>query len=300
VAVPKVPSKSSPPPNPERFFSTAQVARLFNTTAAEVRQIVHAAGLRVRRRHRRLFLTFPDLVVVRTALQLRRQDVPLRRLGQALRKLRRELPADAGVSAVRLWAKGEELLVQRGQLVWDVDSGQFVFPFALGGKADGEQKRIHQLSRQGVPGTQPSDGEPTSAAERWYSLAVAREEAGDLAGARQAYLHALRYDPHHSDACVNLGRLAHQAGRLKQAVNWYRKALASSPNDPIAHYDLAIALEDLGDFAEAVREYQRALQANWDFPEAHFNLSRLYRAMGRILEATRHLRIYRRLTEKPS
>jgi Flp pilus assembly protein TadD len=94
--------------------------------------------------------------------------------------------------------------------------------------------------------------------------------------------------------------LAHQAGRLKQAVNWYRKALASNPNDPIAHYDLAIALEDLGDFGEAVREYQRALQANWNFPEAHFNLSRLYRAMGRILEATRHLRIYRRLTGKPS
>ncbi len=300
MALPKLPAAGTAGGKPVRLFTTAQVARLLRTTPHEIRRVIRAVGLKVQRRRRRIFVTFRDLVVLRAALKLRRQSVPLRRLGVALRKLRQELPQEQSVSGVRLWAQGDEVLAQRGPSFWSVESGQLVFPFAV------EPRNAHTPSSvatlAGTTGADPERAARASeaAAERWYSLAVAREEAGDLAGARQAYLRALRYDPNLSDACVNLGRLAHQAGRFQQAAEWYRRALQSSPDDPIAHYDLAIALEDLGDFAAAIREYQRALRANWDFPEAHFNLSRLYRATGRVLEAARHLRIYRRLTGKPS
>lgn len=273
---------------------------MLGVSPREIRTVIRAAGLRVRRRHRKLLLGFRDVVVVRAALRLRRQQVPWHRLGEALKRLREQLPPGTSVSGVRLLAQGDQVVAQQGQSYWQVDSGQLVFPFVLPEPVpEIATGRVREFSGGPRKLQEEADSAPVSPAERWYSLAVAREEAGDIAGARQAYLTALRHDPALSDACVNLGRLAHQAGQFQQAANWYRRALQCNPDDPIAHYDLAIALEDLGEFREAILEYQRALRANWDFPEAHFNLSRLYRAMGRQLEALRHMKIYHRLTGKP-
>lgn len=297
MALPRTPDDPVHRAQTVAWFTTSQVARMLGVSPRQVRTVLRAAGLRVRRRRRRLLLGFRDVVVVRAALRLRRQQVPWHRLGEALRRLREQLPPGASVSGVRLLANGEQVLAQRGQSYWQVDSGQLVFPFAVPDSIpDTAPAQIREFSLGSGNDVDDSGLETANPAERWYSLAVAREEAGDVAGARQAYLTALRYDPSLSDAYVNLGRLAHQAGRFQQAANWYRRALEWNPNDPIAHYDLAIALEDLGEFREAIVEYQRALRVNWDFPEAHFNLSRLYRAMGRELEALRHMKIYYRLT----
>ena len=56
------------------------------------------------------------------------------------------------------------------------------------------------------------------------------------------------------DACVNLGRLAHEAGDAREAARLYHLALERSPEDPIVHFNLALALEDL-------RAPERALDA---------------------------------------
>ncbi|MCX8071435.1 MAG: tetratricopeptide repeat protein [Candidatus Binatia bacterium] len=177
---------------------------------------------------------------------------------------------------------------------WDLGSGQLLLPFlGLTDERPGRPAPVTDIvQHRSVSGEQARE----DPAERWYSLAIAREEAGDVEGARQAYLAALGFDPSLSDACVNLGRLAHYEGSVQRAASWYRRALEIAPDDPIAHYNLAIALEDLGDMAGAIKEYQRALECDWEFPEAHFNLSRLLRVLGQQLAAMRHLKVYRQLT----
>lgn len=274
------------------LFTTSQVGKLLEISTAQVRRLAGKCHLRLRRKGRLLYLGFREIAFLREVLRLQPQIRTAEQFDATVRFLKARILGE-GATNLRVHLRSEGLVAEDDQTAWDYLTGQLLLPFT-DREVEREERdpRVSSLDEHRTrKETQKEDP-----AEKWYLLAVSREEAGDFAGARQAYLAALKCDPELSDACVNLGRLAHQEGNLHRAIRWYKRALDIAPGDAIAHYNLAIALEDLDRVPDAINEYQRALECDWEFPEAHFNLSRLLRVVGQELAAMRHLRIYRQLT----
>ena len=270
-------------------YATRDVARLLGLTISQVRAFARSGFLAPDRGPRgELRFSFPDLVLLRTAKGLAASRVPARRIRRALRILKRQLPAGRPLSAVRISADGDRLVVREGTTAWNPESGQIQLDFAVADLAS----RAAPLARQAAHAARVA-AEPL-AADEWYDLGFDLE-AVDLEEARDAYRRALELDPDHSDAHVNLGRLLQEGGDAAEAVAHYRLALERNARHATAWYDLGIALEDLRRRADAIRAYERAIAVDPKLADAYFNLSRLYEEAGKRAAALRSLSRYRLL-----
>jgi tetratricopeptide (TPR) repeat protein len=271
-----------------RRLATAEVSRILGMREGQVRDLVRAGLCRPARRGRGYAFSFQDLVVLRAAKELLERHVPAARVRRALAALAAELPPERPLSGLRIFADGREVAVRDGRAAWQPATGQIVLDFA-----------VDDLARQVADVTRGAKA-PVPAPDRRAEARAAFERALDLEdadpeAARDAYRSALALDPELTDACVNLGRLAHEAGDAREAARLYHDALERSPDDAIVHFNLALALEDLRSNEAAVAHYQRALALDPDFADAHFNLAGLCEQLGREAEALRHYHAYKKL-----
>ena len=269
---------------------TVDVARVLGVSPARVRAMVHAGWCRPGRAGRQFRFAFQDVVLLRTGLGLVRAAVAPRRIRGALRGLQRQLPGDRPLSGVRIVAEGGRVVVRQGEQLWQPESGQLQFAFTV----DELARRAAQP--QPLP-ARPRREPPAASAAEWFERGLALED-DDPAAARDAYERALRIDPDHADAWVNLGRLAHEADDAATASRCYHEALARDDSDPVTHYNLALACEDLDRSAQAVAHYRRALELNASFADAHYNLSQLLSRLGEREDALRHMVRYRQLQKR--
>lgn len=270
-------------------YATRDVARLLGLTISQVRAFARGGFLAPERGARgELRFSFPDLVLLRTAKGLAASRVPARRIRRALRLLRRQLPAGRPLSAVRISADGERVVVRDGAAAWNPESGQLQLDFAVADLASRAAPLARQAARAARIAAEPLD------ADEWYDLGFDLE-AVDLEEARDAYRRALELDPGHADAHVNLGRLLQEGGDVAEAVAHYQRALELHPRHATAWFDLGIALEDLRRRPDAVRAYEQAIAVDPKLADAHFNLARLYEAAGKRAAALRSLSRYRLL-----
>lgn len=107
-----------------------------------------------------------------------------------------------------------------------------------------------------------------SSAHAWYNLGVARRDAGDAAGAEEAYRRALAIDPGHAEAAGNLGADLVRAGRIEEAIEILRAAVARRPGHAVCRRNLVVALASAGRFEEAMEEIESARLAEIPVPEA--------------------------------
>jgi tetratricopeptide (TPR) repeat protein len=270
-------------------YTVRDVASLLNLTEQRVRAYIRAGVIEPARGDRNEYLfTFQDLVLLRTAVELARGDVPLRRIGAALTRLRDALPTGRSLSELRIHASGDEIVVRESsEPPWNPQSGQFHIEFEVRELAT----RVAPLARAAA--ARAHDDEPGRSAAEWFDLgmeleAVAPDEA------RKAYEHAIRLDESQSDARVNLGRMLHEAGLPDAAEKQYRDVLARGEH-ALAAYNLGVLLEDAGRGADAIQAYARSLAADPQLAEAHFNLARLYEERGDHRAALRHFNGYRAL-----
>jgi len=259
-----------------RTYTLADAAAVLGTSEARVLQLVEAglperaAGLR---RPGARGLTFQDLVLLRNAKRLVDQAIQPARVADALRQVRSR-SSSRPLSAVKLEAAGQQVVIREGQARVAADSGQVLLDL-------GDTSR-------------PAAAAATPDLEALFLEAQSLEEQAP-ARARTLYALLLARAPDHADAHVNLGRLLHEEGRLAEARTHYQAALAVRPADATAAYNLAVALGDEGRTAEAVHWYQTALQSDPRLAEAHYNLACLHERRGQPVLALRHLKEYRRL-----
>ena len=226
--------------------------------------------------------SFQDIVLFRTARDLLDADVPERKIRAAVAALRRQLPSDLPLSALRISTVGAEVLVQDDGGTWEPATGQLQIDFA-DARA---QASVSPAVRGSVGGDRSADG--------WYDEGVDLE-ATDPSAAVAAYERALALEPGHPDANLNLGRLLHEAGGLEAAAARYRAAVEAAPTRADAHYNLGVVLEDLKRWSPAIAAYKEALRLDDRLAAAHFNLARLLQAKGQRAAALRHLARYKDL-----
>jgi tetratricopeptide (TPR) repeat protein len=273
-------------------YATPDVAKLIGLSIPQVRAFARGGFVAPDRGARGEFrFSFPDLVLLRAAKGLAEARVPGRRIRRSLLTLRRQLPAGRPLSAVRITAEGDRVVVRDGATSWNPESGQIQLDFAVAELATRAAPLARQAARAARAAAEPLD------ADEWYDLGFDLE-AVDLEEARDAYRRALELDPDHADAHVNLGRLLQEGGDARQAVAHYLLALERNARHATAWYDMGIALEDLRRRSDAVRAYEQAITIDPKLADAYFNLSRLYEAAGKRAAALRSLSRYRLLLDR--
>ncbi|HEY5610043.1 MAG TPA: tetratricopeptide repeat protein, partial [Thermoanaerobaculia bacterium] len=219
-------------------YSVRDVGTMLGLSPGQVRSYVATGFLSPERGPRGEYrFTFQDLVLLRTAKGLVAARIPPRKVRQALEQLKEQLPTGRPLTAVRIAAQGDRVVVQDGGTVWNPESGQVLFDFAvseLATKVAPHAERVAEQARR---------EEHQLEAEDWYELGCEMEITSPRE-ARDAYRRAVELDPHHSDAHVNLGRLLHEAGEVEAAAAHYRIAVSLDDDHSTAAFNLGVALED--------------------------------------------------------
>ncbi len=235
--------------------------------------------------------SFQDVVLLRTALHLRRAGIPARQLTQSLKQLREQLPSEVPLSGLRITVVGSEVAVREGDAQWAARSGQLLMDFDVAAS----KGSVSFLTRSDDgPARDGAHTHKPRSADGWFAEGIALEiTAPDEAEA--AYRQALALAPDHVDAVVNLGALLCDTGRCADAVTLYEQAVQVLPHTAHVHFNGAIALEDQGRDADALDSYARCLDADPELADAHYNAARLCEKLGDHQRALRHYSAYRRL-----
>jgi tetratricopeptide (TPR) repeat protein len=274
-----------------KVYNVKNVARMLDLSVDQVRSYAREGLLDSEKGEGGQYrFSFQDLVLLRTAKGLLAQEVSPRKVRNALRRLKEQLPESRPLTGVRISAEGDRIVVQDGGTIWNPETGQTSFNFEVADLADKVAPHARRAARVAL------DSDEEMGADDWFALGTDLEPAAPD-HALEAYRRALDVDPDHFDTRVNLGRLLHERGRLSAAETHFRLALASRPKDSTALFNLAVCLEDLGRTADAVRAYRETIDADGECADAYYNLARLYEALGDSAAALRHLQTYRRLTD---
>lgn len=269
-------------------YGVRDVERTLGLSRTIVRSLVRAGFVTPRRGPRNAYrFSFRDLIVLKAARELSLAHVPPRRITQALRQLRRQLPADVPLSGLRIQADGDRVVVKEGRRRWRADSGQYLLDFDV---------RPHEQGMAVMPHRRAARH---ATADGYFDEGYRLEDAYPDA-ALAAYRQALAIEPAHASAAANLGRLLHLDGALDEAEHVYRTGIARCGNDALLLYNYAVLLEEQARYAEACAAYEAALATAPDFADGHYNLGLLYEAQGERQKALRHLKRYRQLLRQGS
>jgi tetratricopeptide (TPR) repeat protein len=233
-----------------------------------------------------LRFSFQDLVLLRTGRELLASGIPARRVGQALRAMRAQLPADPPPRGLSVAAAGGRVVVHEAGEQRDALSGQLLLSFEV----HVDDGKIHVIDAPAPAGSSATSSDECGQA---FAAALALEDT-DVEAAMQAY-HACVARHADNGARANLGRLLHLQGRISEALQLYH---AGDQSDPALLYNQAVALEDLGHTEQALATYERVIELDRGHLDAHHNLARLWQQLGDKRRALRHWNTWRRLSHE--
>ena len=101
----------------------------------------------------------------------------------------------------------------------------------------------------------------------------ASRPSGNHTQAVRAYQEALRHEPDHPVALVNLGLELESLGREAEAEAAYLQAVEARPREALPHFNLGNARFRRGDLQSAVAAYRAAVEADPGLARAHFYLA---------------------------
>lgn len=273
-------------------YTLRHVEEMLGLGRSAVTSLIDAGVVTPTRGRRNEFrFSFQDVVLLRTAAQLRAAQIPPRRMHRSLQLLKARLPVEMPLSGLRIKAIGNSVAVRAADAQWESDAGQLLLDLEVAPTTGGS---VSFLDR-GAAGQHAAEvAAPDDDAQAWFRRGEGLE-AHDAAAAEAAYRQALQHDPAHTDAYLNLGAMWCEAGRADEAVALYRTALTHRADAALLHYNLAIALEDVHLEAEALAAYERCLALAPSLADAHYNAARLHEQLGDRQAALRHYSAYRRL-----
>jgi tetratricopeptide (TPR) repeat protein len=265
-------------------FGMTEVSRLTRMPVHAIRSMIRAKYVRPGRGPRgALRFSFHDLVLLRAGRQLLTAGISARRVGQALRAVRAQLPQDLPPRGLCVTSAGDRIVVHEAGERREALSGQLLLAFEV--RPASEYIELVDVTRVVNSLAARNDD-----CERAFEAALELEDQ-DVDAAIDAYRACVSSHAHRG-ARVNLGRLLHLQGRISEALTLYRQG---DPDDADLLYNQAVALEDLGRTDEAIAAYTRVLELNGSHGDAHHNIARLCQERGDQRRAVRHWNAYRRL-----
>ncbi len=267
-------------------YTTREVAKMVGLEPHQIRHYVRRRLLDPYRGERGEYrFSFQDIVILKSAKGLLESAVTARKSYKILLNLQKRLERMQSLSAIRIYADGDRVVVRDQNLAWDAETGQGQLDFSVS-ELVGD---VAELANEHLVNAQANEAMDS---QSWYNLGLDLEEV-DSERAPEAYQKALQLDPENSDAHVNLGRLLQLAGNLKLAKHHYELAIKFSAEHQLAFYNLGTIYDELDEVGKAAEYYRHALS----IPDAHFNLSRISEIQGDQLSAVRYMRNYRELLE---
>lgn len=267
-----------------RGYTLADLSGLIGLSPHQIRGYVRSGVLQPQRGQRREYrFSFQDVVLLRTAKGLLDARVTARRAKRVLRKLKNDLADVRSLSAVRIEADGQGVVVHEDDLLWNIESGQGHLNFAVRDLAS----TVASIAARNVTLAE-LDGDMSS--DDWYNLGLDLEDISPK-DACVAYEHAVRLDVRNADAHVNVGRLLQMQGNFPAAARHYEQAIEAAPEHELAHYNLGTVHDEQQRRLDAIACYQKAPNV----ADAHYNLARLYEIGGDELSALRHFRKFQTL-----
>lgn len=142
--------------------------------------------------------------------------------------------------------------------------------------------------RQPDPEATPANGRPAGPAEEARRNAAAALTKGDVEGALQLYVEAVKLDPEDSESLYAIGALHERRGNKTLAIRAYAEAVAVDPVHALALERLGLAQLEARDSASAEETLRRALDVQPDLWRAHDALGIIEDMDGRHEAATVH------------
>ncbi len=211
--------------------------------------------------------SFQDVVLLRTAHQLREAQIPPRRLLRSLKQLKAKLPDQMPLSGLRIKVIGNDVAVRDADAIWEDPSGQLVMDFEL---APPRASSVH-------PGNWSSVGAPSGAiGSPGKATGAHPSSVGTPSGAIAAV-------PRETIAPEGVPT-KHQRSAAEAAPT--KAGLGDGPESGIADlYDRACQLEADGNIAAAANAYRRLLEIAPAHVDAAVNLSALLCEAGHCAKA---------------
>jgi tetratricopeptide (TPR) repeat protein len=228
-------------------YGVRDIERLLGVPTATLRALVDAGFVKPAIGARRAWLfSFQDLIVLRAAQGLVAADIPRRRILNALRELRRQLPESVPLSGLSISAEGDRVVVREGAKRWQADSGQYLLGFEV-------EAVVNEIGSRPIAAEAAAGMTLEDAMERALTL----HESGRHAESEAAYREAI--GDHGEDATLmyNFALLLEDMGRDADAAAAYETALRGDPDFADAHYNLALLYDKLGRGQEAIRHISR-------------------------------------------
>lgn len=129
----------------------------------------------------------------------------------------------------------------------------------------------------------------------WNNVGYTRQCRGDLKGAFQAYVEALKVAPHGvPQIYYNLGMAHMRKGENNLAEQAFKQTIAESRGThALAHNAMGMLLRSRGDLEGALSRYNLALMQSGDtLPVVHFNKGIVYEKLGKKSEASESYKLY--------
>lgn len=213
-----------------------------------------------------------------------------------VRKLHLDFPAlldsmdDAAEKAYAAWPSRAYLIDQDGRILFSTGLNELEF------KPDQLESALRQPhpAAETVPApASANDRVPSSAtqslAQQQAAEAIAKQRAGDLAGAVEEYREFLKVYPDASVIHSNLGAALAGLGRFEEAVAEYQIALKQSPSTPGAGLNLALAFYKMGRIGDAADQLAKIPTSDPAKAQATLLLADCYLRMGRNKDVIRVL-----------
>jgi predicted Zn-dependent protease len=153
------------------------------------------------------------------------------------------------------------------------------------GRALLQQKKI----KDAVPQLEQATTLAPRDEKAWLYLGLARDQAGDAAGAIAAYADGAKANPKSTALAHEHGMALLSAGKVQQAADVLEKAAARAEQDPELQSDAAYALTLVGKFKEAREVANRGTELAPESPDPFYVLGRAELGLGNRAAACRAL-----------
>ncbi len=143
-----------------------------------------------------------------------------------------------------------------------------------------------------------SDTDTSHSAEDWFQMGLDRGRAGDHQGAIEAYEEAVKQDPNHFKAYMNMGLRYGKLLMNVKALDSFKKAIDIRQDDAMAHYSLAVTANLCGLTDDAIKHYKEAVKIKPTYAEAYSNLATVYYQFKQGKDAIENLLIAQKLFDE--